>query len=222
MPLRYTPLTSNSFYHIYNRGNNKQNIFLEAQDFERFLEKVTVFCKKYPLKIYAYCLMNNHFHFLVKQLCDKFPINRFFASLTMSHASYFNAKYSKTGHVFQNRFQSRVVKSTKSFLYVSRYIHLNPIKDKILDSDFIRRGNSRQLSTSFKYILRDYEWSSYKYYYHREKLKKPEFLDISKISDTAGGLDRYARYVESEIPGNEIRRIEGILRPWLQQQPPGG
>lgn len=114
------------YYHVYNRGNRKQQIFLQDRDYERFLEKVAEYKKKFPIKILAYCLMPNHFHFLLQQLATN-AISRFFSNLCNSHSRYFNIKYETVGSLYQGRFKAKKVGKDEYLVYLSRYIHLNPV-----------------------------------------------------------------------------------------------
>ncbi len=115
-----------SFYHIYNRGNRKQQIFLRNRDYERFLEKVLEYKKKYPLTIVAYCLMPNHFHFLIQAQSN--TTSRFFSDLCNSHSRYFNVKYDTVGSLYQGRFKAKKVEKDEYLIHLSRYIHLNPVE----------------------------------------------------------------------------------------------
>src|SRR3989304_8631466 len=92
------------YYHIYNRGNRKQVIFINNKDYERFLDKIIEYKKKYAVHILAYCLMPNHFHFLIKQ---SFPnaLSKFMSDLCNSYSRYLNVKYELVGSLFQGRFK---------------------------------------------------------------------------------------------------------------------
>ncbi len=114
------------FYHVYNRGNRRQQIFLYNRDYDRFLEKVLEYKKKYPLTIHAYCLMPNHFHFLIQQRSSN-AISSFMSDLCNSHTRYFNVKYELVGSIFQGRFKAKKVDKDEYSIHLSRYIHLNPV-----------------------------------------------------------------------------------------------
>src|SRR3990167_4411659 len=89
----------NAFYHVFNRGVNKQNIFLTDDDYEFFLRKLYDLKQKYDHSIYAMCLMPNHFHISIH--ARKTPISKIMSSLTTSYSMYFNHKYQHFGPVFQ-------------------------------------------------------------------------------------------------------------------------
>lgn len=136
-----------AYYHVYNRGNHKEQIFLQDRDYERFLEKIIEYKEKYPVKILAYCLMPNHFHFLLQQLAPN-AISRFLSNLCNSHSRYFNVKYETMGSLFQGRFKAKKVDRDEYLVHLSRYIHLNPINL----FNFLIKGTFEQLKL--------YRWSS--------------------------------------------------------------
>lgn len=117
---------NNYYYHVYNRGNRKQAIFTNYRDYERFLTKVIEYKKKHHVRILAYCLMPNHFHFLIQQLSTN-ALSRFMSDICNSHTRYFNIKYELVGSLFQGRFKAKLVDRDEYLIHLSRYIHLNPI-----------------------------------------------------------------------------------------------
>lgn len=139
------------FYHVYNRGNRKQQIFLQNRDYDRFLQKAAEYKEKFNVKIIAYCLMPNHFHFLIQQFTPG-SISRFFSNLCNSHSKFFNTKYETVGSVFQGRFKAKAVKKDEYLVHLSRYIHLNPVGL----FDFLGEKAIDHLST--------YRWSSFPMY----------------------------------------------------------
>ncbi len=114
-----------NYYHIYNRGNNRQPIFLEADNYRYFL-KLT---EKHILpvaEIFSYCLLNNHFHFLVriKDKCEN-P-SQAFSNLFNAYAKAFNKKFNRTGSLFQRPFKRKRVTEENYLRQLNLYIHLNP------------------------------------------------------------------------------------------------
>ena len=120
----------NAFYHVFNRGINKQPIFLSETDHYYFLDKFHNLKKKYDHSIYAFCLMPNHFHISIQTRKD--PISKIMASLTTSYSMYFNRTYNHFGPVFQNRYKSILVENDAYFIQLSQYIYLNPVKAKLV------------------------------------------------------------------------------------------
>lgn len=142
MPAKNTvrAFQNDAFYHIYNRGINKQLVFLDDDDYRVFLnllkrylsEKPEVHPKNgiYPtyhkkVELLAYCLMPNHFHLLLYQLEDR-GVELLLKAVGTSYGMYFNKKYERVGPVFQGRFRSSSIQKDAYLHHVSRYIHLNP------------------------------------------------------------------------------------------------
>ncbi|MDP3973453.1 MAG: transposase [Candidatus Daviesbacteria bacterium] len=116
----------NAFYHVFNRGINKQPVFLKEADYHFFLNKLYRLKSKYDHSIYAFCLIPNHFHISIHT--RKIPISKIMSSLTTSYSMYFNRTYNHYGPVFQNRFKSILIESDPYFIQLSQYIYLNPVK----------------------------------------------------------------------------------------------
>ena len=115
------------YYHIYNRGNRKQKIFLHDIDFRRYLAKLKEYKDKHNVTILAYCLMPNHVHFLLRQNSPE-PVSTFVQKLHTAYSMYFNKKYEQVGHLFADRFKAKIVTKDEYLTHLSRYIHLNPAK----------------------------------------------------------------------------------------------
>ena len=121
------------FYHIFNRGNNKQPIFLEDANYFYFLKLV----KKHILPIadiYSYCLLNNHFHLLVKikEECEKNP-SQSFSNLFNAYSKAFNKRYKRTGSLFQRPFKRKRITEEDYLRQLILYIHLNPENHGVVD-----------------------------------------------------------------------------------------
>lgn len=146
--------TENSFYHIYNRGVEKRIIYNDEQDYKVFLNYLKEYLspkkdfsaikekfilrgssfvgiphqtKNYfgKIELVAYCLMPNHFHFLLHQI-EKGSIEKFMRSLLIRYSMYFNKKYDRVGSLFQGPYKSVLIENENYLLHLSRYIHLNP------------------------------------------------------------------------------------------------
>ena len=129
------------YYHVYNRGNNSENIFIEERNYNYFLEKV----KKYILPIadiYAYCLLKNHFHIVLRikdkiDLPEKFKekIHLPFSNLFNSYSKSINKAYNRTGSLFQEHLQRNRIENEEYLKQLILYVHLNPVKHQ-LSKDF--------------------------------------------------------------------------------------
>jgi len=186
------------YYHIYNRGNRKQVIFINNKDYERFLDKIIEYKKKYAVHILAYCLMPNHFHFLIKQ---SFPnaLSKFMSDLCNSYSRYLNVKYELVGSLFQGRFKAKLIDKDEYLIHLSRYIHLNPIEL------FPFAGEELWERISL------YKWSSLNTYLVG---KNNDIIDIDPIlkyfSSKNPNAD-YKEFVESNIQVNTDPIIENLV-----------
>ena len=130
-----------SYYHIYNRGVDKQPVFLSEQDYTVFLGLLKRYLgsgiEKRPnrinqanyfndVELLAFCLMGNHFHLFIYQHADRDSITKFMRSLMTAYSMYFNKKYKRVGPVFQQRYRAVRITDDSQLLHITRYIHLNP------------------------------------------------------------------------------------------------
>ena len=155
MPRAARIKSSTGIYHIITRGINQQNIFSCDDDYERFLNTLIRYCRKSKCEIYAYCLMDNHIHLLLRE--GQEPLATTMKKIGTSYVYYYNWQYNRKGHLFQDRFKSEPVEDDTYFLTVLRYIHLNPIKAGIADDPA------------------SYPYSSYTEYTNRANLINPIF-----------------------------------------------
>jgi len=162
--------------HVYNRGNNKEEIFLDEQDYKAFLFRIALALGfkqeelknegvlnmpysririesggKNKFKIHSFCLMPNHFHLLIEQ-CGNESISKFISRICISHGMYINKKYKRVGHLLQGNFKSNIIEDDAQLMWTSAYIHMNPVKDGIVKSP------------------ENYIWSSYKDYIESRNL----------------------------------------------------
>ena len=132
MPRQARRKSESGIYHIMLRGINKQVIFEDEEDNLKFLEML----KKYKVisgyKLFAYCLMSNHVHLLLK--VEKEDIDLIIKRIASSYVYWYNWKYKRNGHLFQDRFKSEPVENDSYFLTVVRYIHQNPLKAGVCKS----------------------------------------------------------------------------------------
>lgn len=177
MTIRKTPLVVNEIYHVFNRSVAKQPIFLSNYDYQRTLDILTFYSYFDPplrfshykclpesqkkefmenlrkrgekqIEIFAFCLMPNHVHFLIKEIKEK-GISTFMSNFQNSYAKYFNIKTERNGSLFQTAFKAVRIETDEQLIHVTRYIHLNPITAYVLK-------NIEDLIT--------YPWSSFSIY----------------------------------------------------------
>ena len=217
------------YYHIYNCGVEKRNIFVAESDYPHFLETIDfylydqsigfapfrrldeeakrIYVQQHPrspenlrVKMAAYCLMPNHFHFLIKPV-EEDSITRFISDISNSYARYFNIKNERIGSLFQGPFKSKEILSEESLLQVSRYIHLNPVASSKTNPDSMLKPE-------------DYSYSSYASWISETNLEGLLTIDwdeVSKWVNLAGGAEKYRKFVESKINTDPSRGIEDMI-----------
>ena len=153
MPRQARRKSESGIYHVMLRGINKQVIFEDEEDSLKFLETLKNYKAISGYKIFAYCLMSNHIHLLLK--VEKENLDLIIKRIASSYVYWYNWKYHRSGHLFQDRFKSEPVEDDVYFLTVIRYIHQNPIK----------AGLSKSID--------EYKFSSY-----NEYINKPFMVDI--------------------------------------------
>lgn len=182
--MKYEVLIENSFYHIYNCGNNKENIFIEEQNYIYFL-KLT---KKHLSKIcdvLAYCLLKNHFHFLIKtkEAVKSKEISQSFSNLFNSYSKSINKKYGRSGSLFKDRF-SRIKLDNEIYLKnIVLYIHLNPVHHQFTNDFENYKYSSYKSILSEKQtdLLREYVISLF---YDKQNFKESHQIKGLNILET--------------------------------------
>lgn len=194
MSIRKVSFAPGEFYHIYNRGNSKQKIFHDKEDYYHFIkllyvsnntekfvirdlskhvfEKEKEKAKNTLVSIGAYTLMPNHFHLLVTQKIDG-GVSKFMQKLSTGYAMYYNKKYNRTGGLFEGKFKSQHLHTDRYLKYIFSYIHLNVIK--LIDSKWKENG-IKDVKKSLDY-LNKYEYSSYLDYINVDR-KQLKILNI--------------------------------------------
>jgi len=148
--------SNTGIYHIVLRGINKQNVFLDNEDSSAYLHTLAKFREQSGYEIYAYCLMSNHIHLLMKEGSESLSIA--FRRIGASFVYWYNHKYDRVGHLFQDRFISEAVETDSYLLTVMRYIHQNPLQAGMIKA------------------LDEYKWSSYSEYKQKPLLCNTSFI----------------------------------------------
>lgn len=211
MPYRITPLVNDQIYHVFNRGVAKLPIFTDKRDYNRFLETIYYYQFQGPkpqfsqlnrfkdfkfdknkkiVEVFCYCLMPNHYHFLIKQIEDN-GISEFISKLSNSYTKYFNTKYDRVGPLLQGQFKAVRIEYDEQLIHVSRYIHLNPIASFLVKD------------------LKEYQWSSYPSYIglQVDKICTSEFiLSMFKTKQ------KYEQFVLDQVEyAQSLERIKYLL-----------
>ena len=185
MGLRLNTFVNNEYYHIYNRGNSKQDIFLDDEDRDRFLKLLYLCNSEYKIRfrediverkidawdfdrgetivsIGAWVLMSNHYHLYLTPRRflggeKESSVSIFLRKLGTAYSMYFNKKYKRVGKLFEGKFKSVLIESDPQAKYVFSYIHLNPVK--IIDPLWKQRG-VKSIKETINF-LNKYKWNSY-------------------------------------------------------------
>jgi putative transposase len=142
-PLRIT--VPNLPFHILDRGNNRQIVFREEEDFVYFLKLLKRYKKELKFKLYHFCLMPNHIHFMIEPTTAG-SLPKIMMRLTLAYSSYFNRKYGGVGHVWQGRYKSSLIDKENYFIWCGLYVELNPVRAGLVEKP------------------EDWRWSSYNFY----------------------------------------------------------
>ena len=161
--MRYVKFATQEFYHIYNRGVDKRDIFMDSDDVARFLVCISIFNTKDPVgSVYehsreeirfgslaskkklvnfvAYCLNQNHYHFILEPLVDD-GIQKFMHRLSTGYTNYFNEKYKRSGSLFQGTYKAIHINSNEYLLHLSAYVNLNHKVHKSLNKKWMKELN---------------------------------------------------------------------------------
>lgn len=177
-------------YHITCRGNYRNDIFKDEEDFLVYLTFVEEAKNEYSFMLITYCLMTNHVHLQIKT--KETDTGKIMKKINQSYAIYFNNKYNYIGHLFQGRNFAELIENDEQMLSTSRYIHLNPVKAKMVTKPT------------------DYEWSSYSMYIGEKNEKNIDSrITLYRFKEESRKL--YKEYVESSIIMNLMEEnLDGI------------
>lgn len=181
-----------AFYHVMSRGNGGQVVYRRQRDFSSFLTCLGEACERYGLLVHSFCLMTNHYHLVIET-----PHGNLSAAmhwLNSSYATRFNRHHRQHGHLFRGRYKSLLVDADAYLTWLSRYIHLNPVRGRMTAAPA------------------EYRWSSYRSFVDRARI--PEWLQTGLVLSRFGRLrgaaqDAYRRFVEGtpeEAPDAHIAR----------------
>ena len=120
------------YYHVYNRGNNYQAIFFERENYLHFLRLIRQYLVSQNIVVLAYCLMPNHYHFLVE--CDRASLSKAMQIASIAYTKGINKRFNRVGALFQGKYKAALVYSDEYLVHLVRYIHLNPVKAGLVES----------------------------------------------------------------------------------------
>jgi REP element-mobilizing transposase RayT len=131
-----------AFYHVITRGNQKQRIFRDVADYDKYHQYLTIYKNRYHYALYAYVLMGNHVHLLMET--RDIPLSKIMQGINQSYTRYFNRKYREVGHLFQGRYKAILCDRDAYLLSLLKYIHNNPVRAKIAETADTYRWSSHQ------------------------------------------------------------------------------
>lgn len=172
MPTKKRIQSASSFQHITARGNDRQDIFLDAKDRAFYLDLLVEAIKKFDFEVIAYCLMSNHVHLLARFL--GLNMHKAMHFIQMRYAKYFNRKYGRSGHAFEKRYQNEVVATSDYLHEAGRYIHMNPVVEGIVTGP------------------EDSAWSSFREYWDQDYRIVSKSSPLVTAFSPAGVFDREA------------------------------
>jgi len=143
MAIKTRLVLNNGCYHITTRGNQRQKVFIQGENYEKYLEKLKKYKRKYHFRLYGYCLMPNHVH-LIGEVDKKENLAKFMQGINRSYTAYFNKTYRKVGHLWQGRFKSKIITKDEYIINSINYMELNPVRVNIARTP------------------QEYRWSSYR------------------------------------------------------------
>ena len=175
MPRQAREKSETGIYHVMLKGIDGRNIFLDDDDRKWFLLRLFKAKEKAGFELYGYCLMDNHVHLLLK---ENEGLGVSIKRITVGYVQWHNNKYGRAGHLFLNRFNSEVVETDEYFVTVLRYIHLNPVKARIVIQ------------------AKDYYWSSYREYlsYYQNNRSRAE-MDLKVIELFFRNLNEFEKFM---------------------------
>lgn len=208
MPYRRLKFVKENCYHVFSRGNYRSTIFFTSRDYQRFLEKLRIYKDEFRVEIVSYSLLPNHFHFQLYPRSDDGLVD-FMKRLLSSHSHYLSVKRSLQGHLFQAPFKAKLIEDEASFLQLFRYISLQPIKERIIATDFIRKGGRRDLKRDRELIrdLRGFSWGSYKEYLNPSKNDISSKEMVTALLKTKREL---TNFVESKVTLDDVLAIGSL------------
>ena len=187
MPRGRRELYDGAVYHVVQRGHNKDTLFKRRRDYLVFKEFIRKYKFRNTFDIYHYCLMPNHFHFLLK-IMKGAELPKILHGISQTYSHYYRKVYNRSGHVYQNRYKSYLIEDDGYLLECGRYIDRNPLRAGIVKN------------------LPDYSWSSYNFYGNGQA---DDLLTVNPLYTGMGKTDEerrnsYRKYIVEARPYEKL------------------
>lgn len=182
-----------AFYHVMCRGNNGEYVFT-GEEKPEYIRLIAKYKERYKFKIYAYCIMDNHVHLLIE--AGDVPISKIMQGIQQSFTQYYNKKYNRTGHVFQQRYKAQLCDKERYLWQLIRYIHYNPVE------------------AGFKQGL-DYKWSSHRSYItgKNDNLVEVNFILSMLSNNPAVAQNEYKNFMNIKLDTVSIEDYQAVSEP---------
>ncbi len=197
MPRTARKKSKSEIYHIIMRGINRQTIFEDEEDCAQFLATLKRYKEKSGYQVYAYCLMGNHVHLLMKTGIE--PLEQVMRRLCGSYVYWYNNKYQRIGNLFQDRFKSEPIEDDQYFQTVQRYIHQNPVKAGLVKH------------------IEEYKWSSFHEYVNQGDLININFLLEMMSGEREKKVQKFIEYT-NDISEHECLDIDSESKPRIRDE----
>jgi putative transposase len=164
-------------YHVLTRGNNRQDVFEDEEDFKKYLALLFHYKEKFHFKLYHYVMMTNHVHLVIEPSEGGGDLSEIMKGINLSYAGHYKRKYNYTGHFWQDRYKSIIISKDRYLLACGSYVELNPIRAKMVEDP------------------KDYPWSSYRAHAYG---KEDVLVDEPPVNPllTGEGRERQKKYRE--------------------------
>jgi putative transposase len=209
MPRRNVTFSVGESFHLFNRGNNSQKIFLHPEDYENFLKLIDSFLPSSAIQIHALTLLPNHYH-LSTRILATIDVSAAMRKIQARYARMFNKKYRRHSHVFGGRFKSPVVESIEYSDYLSRYIHRNPV-----EAGLVKHPGEWPYS-SFALFVKNVKLVSNLQRASQGSINGTKLLPLIHTKETLGRFsspDAYREFVMSDLEKNPWRFVNGMWSP---------
>ena len=179
-------------YHVLTRGNNRQDVFEDEEDFRKYLELLLRYKEKCQFKLYHYALMTNHVHLVIEPSEGGGSLSEIMKGINLAYVQHYKRKYIHTGHFWQDRYKSIIISKDDYLLACGSYVELNPVRAKIVEDP------------------KEYTWSSYRVYAYgkRDMLvdEHPVYLQLSE--DEGERKRKYREFVRGMLKEKEAMKGE--------------
>ncbi|MFB0527135.1 MAG: transposase [bacterium] len=212
MPRITRGLVDGFVYHVLNRGNGGRGIFNKDQDYRAFADLIKEAKARYAIKIFAYCLMPNHFHMVVAPIRAE-ELSKGMQWLMTSHVRRYHQHYGTSGHIWQGRFKSFIIQQDNHLLTVLRYVEGNPVRAGVVNSakDWLWSSHGETISEKSRLLLDEIpielpeDWNGY----------VDEPLTENELEKLHQSVNRQSPYGTSawQIEVSKELRLESTLRP---------